>query len=89
LQITLWGEGAADSEVLIDNLRFTQDTLVMDVNGDVAVNLIDFAKLQAFWMVEDCGAVAGCQGADLDESGSVDATDLLLLGTNWLWQKGP
>jgi hypothetical protein len=56
--------------------------------GDLAcpdgVELIDFAWFAQEWRRGNCNRIDFCNGADLDESGTVDALDLAVLAMNWL-----
>jgi hypothetical protein len=49
------------------------------------VNFQDFAWFAANWRHRNCGAVnLNCDGADFDESGSVEFRDLAIFAENWL-----
>ena len=49
------------------------------------VNFIDFAFFAQHWLDRPCGAANyNCEGTDLDNSGSVDFTDLEIFAGNWL-----
>jgi hypothetical protein len=49
------------------------------------VNFLDYAKLAEHWLEVPCNAQNNwCGGADLDQSGEVDNTDLKLFVDEWL-----
>jgi hypothetical protein len=56
-----------------------------DITGDGAVDWADVNSLSVNWLYNDCAAINGwCDGADIDESNSVDFIDFALLANNWL-----
>ena len=64
---------------------FTQVKSI-DYNDDQIVNLIDFAILSDCWLTKDCQEPNWCYGADIDEDGSVDSSDLKIFADFWLWE---
>ncbi len=49
------------------------------------VNFRDFTWFAANWRHQDCGAInLDCEGADFDQSGSVEFRDLAIFAENWL-----
>jgi hypothetical protein len=56
--------------------------IIGDIAGLYGVNLIDFAVFAAHW--DQTGCPSGCENADINNSGTVDITDLLLFADNWL-----
>ena len=49
------------------------------------VDLVDFSLLAAHWLGRDCGLGEDyCDGADLDQSGFMDAADLEMMADSWL-----
>lgn len=57
---------------------------LVDLTGDSAVNLADFAMFSLQWVRYDCATPDWCNRADFDLSGSIDMLDLLILADNWL-----
>jgi hypothetical protein len=55
-----------------------------DINQDCRVDLVDFGLLAERWMAGNCASPLWCNGADLDQSKSVDLADLVQLATNWV-----
>jgi hypothetical protein len=53
-----------------------------DIAGLYGVNYVDFAVFAAHW--EQTGCPDGCENADINNSGTVDITDLMSLAENWL-----
>ncbi|MBN1766215.1 MAG: alkaline phosphatase [Sedimentisphaerales bacterium] len=58
--------------------------LKADLESPQGIGLEDFAYVAGRWLMDDCGHTDGCDGADLDGSGTVDAGDLMFLKENWL-----
>ncbi|MHC4620000.1 MAG: hypothetical protein ACYTEQ_19820, partial [Planctomycetota bacterium] len=54
-----------------------------DLNTDWSVNFEDFCILANHWR-DMCFGPSWCDGADFDESGEVDQSDLAILTENWL-----
>lgn len=59
-----------DSGLAIDNIRFSMNPCEADVNGDGAVNILDFVAFQAAF-------VAGDMSADCTGDGSLDVLDFV------------
>lgn len=56
-----------------------------DLSCPDGVDFQDFARFAVNWRHRDCGAInANCDGADLDQSGTVEFRDLAILAENWL-----
>jgi hypothetical protein len=51
---------------------------------DCYVNGLDYSVLADQWMENTCVDPSWCDGADIDESGSVDDEDLILFAEEWL-----
>jgi hypothetical protein len=54
-----------------------------NIDGLNGVNLADFAILSAQWQ-NPCGIPDWCGGADINKSGTVDLTDLIIVVQNWM-----
>jgi hypothetical protein len=59
-----------------------QSVIPGDIAGSYGVNYVDFAVFAAHW--NQTGCPTGCGNADLNTSGTVDITDLMLFADNWL-----
>ncbi|MCD6175810.1 MAG: hypothetical protein J7K65_08630, partial [Planctomycetes bacterium] len=55
-----------------------------DFNDDGDFDFEDFAILASYWM-SPCFSPDWCWGKDLDQSGTVDLSDLITLTDNWLY----
>ncbi|HOL88437.1 MAG TPA: hypothetical protein PK965_04345 [Anaerohalosphaeraceae bacterium] len=55
-----------------------------DSDGDGQVTLSDFASFASNWLDMDCQGILWCGGSDFDLNGTVDKSDLELLGNAWL-----
>lgn len=55
-----------------------------DLNGDENVDFVDYVGLAGRWENEDCVWPCWCEGADLNNSGSVDLDDLAQFLEHWL-----
>ena len=60
---------------------------VADLNGDGAVDLVDYSWLAARWLKNAGKMPAVPQAADLDRDGVVGLGDLWRFGQEWLWGK--
>ena len=58
-----------------------------DFDGNWGVDFGDYAKFAPWWQRVDCAANDDCDGADFDESGTVDMADLRCIAEHWLWGK--
>lgn len=55
-----------------------------DITGEGVVNLLDYSSLASEW-ASDCNDLNNwCNKADIDRSGEVGITDLLVIAENWL-----
>ncbi len=54
----------------------------LDLDG--GVNSIDHVILANNWRAFSCGGRSWCDGADIDQSGSVDFADFEIMVDNWL-----
>jgi hypothetical protein len=54
-----------------------------DLDTDWSINFEDFCILANRWR-DMCFGPSWCDGADFDESGEVDHSDLAILTENWL-----
>ncbi|MHC4856942.1 MAG: dockerin type I domain-containing protein, partial [Planctomycetota bacterium] len=57
--------------------------LAGDLNVDDTVDLLDLSILTSEWL-NTCEVPHHCNGADIDESGSVGMNDFSQLAGNWL-----
>ncbi len=48
------------------------------------INYLDYAFIAVHWMENNCANINYCDGADLDFSGKVDWTDLLIFTNHWM-----
>ena len=55
-----------------------------DIDGDNNVDLVDFARLSGKWLESDCAGSKWCDGCDLNKSGTVEVSDLVILTEEWL-----
>jgi len=51
------------------------------------VDFLDYAHFSYYWLNVDCADSNDCEGADFDDSGCVDANDLDIFTTYWLFGK--
>jgi len=84
VQIALRLSGTGQTVALIDNLRFTQLTLVEDITGDKVIDTVDLEVLADNWLVVGCDYREHCEGADIDRNNKVDFTDFARLASYWL-----
>ncbi len=63
----------------VTNLRFEVKNIYSGVNG-----LEDFAGIASQWLTDNCTDTPACNGADLDNSGSVDMADISKMIEKWL-----
>ena len=68
---------------LIHELRFIH-VPTRDFDDDAQVDFEDFSILAGYWYGPNCAEPDWCEGADLDNSGFVDANDLMLFTDYWL-----
>jgi hypothetical protein len=59
-----------------------QAIIAGDIAGLYGVNYVDFAVFAAHW--NQTGCPTGCGNADIDSSGTVDSTDLMIFVDNWM-----
>ncbi|MBW8014971.1 MAG: hypothetical protein FVQ82_02215 [Planctomycetes bacterium] len=57
---------------------------VPDITGDGEINLLDLSKMAMQWGQSDCANNDWCDGTDLDMSGQVGLSDLIVLAEQWL-----
>jgi len=58
---------------------------VGDIKCPDGVNMIDFSRFASYWLRNGCASFNWyCAGSDLDQSGSVDISDLTIFADNWL-----
>jgi hypothetical protein len=55
-----------------------------DLNLDLYVNMLDFSLFASQWLQTGCTADAWCGSADLDHSGEVSLSDLVVFVSHWL-----
>ncbi len=55
-----------------------------DLNCDWQVNIADYAKFAAQWLMTGCSEPDWCSHADLNRQGVVDITDLAVFSQSWL-----
>lgn len=58
---------------------------VPDFEPDGDLDLNDLAAFAMHWLDTNCQNYYNCNGADFDESGSVDFHDFQKISTDWLW----
>ncbi|MBN1766216.1 MAG: alkaline phosphatase [Sedimentisphaerales bacterium] len=71
----------------IDNTsigRVFRQLLKQNLVMPYGIGLEDFGYLSGRWLMDGCEDLCNCEGADLDESGVVDVSDLLFLMEDWL-----
>jgi hypothetical protein len=56
-----------------------------DLSDEGIVDMEDFALFGRQWMLGGCTDPAWCDGADINQDGSVLTADAILLADNWLW----
>jgi hypothetical protein len=81
--------GDSTEPVVLDLNQCSNGAFTCDINQDCYVNLDDFAGLASYWFSDGCYAPLFCDGADVDQSGSVDLTDLSIIISQWLWCNNP
>lgn len=84
IQIALSSSGIGQTVALIDNLRFTELTLVEDITGDKVVDEADLMVFADNWLIVGCNFRENCDGADIDRDNKVDFLDFSRLATYWL-----
>ncbi len=74
-----------EEALVTENIIYTHKTPNPNRNGDGKVNLIDFSLLANKWLLSGCEeANHGCDGSDINYSGSVGTDDLLIMAEHWL-----
>jgi len=68
---------------LISSIRF-QQVPTRDFNLDHRVDFRDFALLASYWPEIDDVDPNGLEGVDLDNSGRIDVSDIMLFSQYWL-----
>jgi hypothetical protein len=53
-----------------------------DIAGLYGVDIADLMEVVNHWLEQGCPA--GCEQADIDNSGTVDLADLSILADNWM-----
>lgn len=54
------------------------------------INFLDYSRFSGFWQQTGCNSGNDwCDGADLDRLGSVNWTDLKIIGDQWLAEEPP
>jgi hypothetical protein len=64
-----------------------QEIFPGDIAGLYGVDNVDLEELASHWMQSGCPT--GCEGADIDDSGSVDFVDFAMLAEDWLKGTSP
>ena len=64
--------------------RFVRQQIKGDFVGREGVDSSDLAFFAVSWMEAECALKDHCSGTDLDQSGRVDAEDLIMLLDYWL-----
>jgi|GEM_PF-6578893 len=80
-RINIGAYGGTEEAASSDILR----PVPADADGDLSVNMVDFAILADNWGLE--GANIKNKKADADNNNIVDARDLAILNKFWLWQQ--
>jgi len=63
---------------------YLYDPCPLDFDDNNGVELSDYARLAGNWRENDCTEPDWCSEADLDYSGAVDFSDLLIFVKYWL-----
>ena len=77
------GPGDIGGEPLFDARLFDGNQYITIAPAGCIVNFDDIAVLALYWM-ENCTMPPYCQGADLNNSSSIDTGDLKIVCDNWL-----
>jgi len=80
-RINMGAYGGTEEAASSDKVR----PVPADADGDLSVNMVDFAILADNWRLE--GANIKNKNADADNNGIVDERDLSILQKFWLWQQ--
>jgi hypothetical protein len=79
---------AADWMMLRENEDYPrlawQTIFAGDIAGLYGVDMADLMEVVNNWLEQGCPA--GCEQADIDNSGTVDLADLSILAANWMKQ---
>lgn len=100
VQVVLRTTGAADLNAFYDNITVTSAVAgvcgdanhpipVGDLSGDCFVNDQDLILLAQQWLAQGCQEPQWCEGADLNESASVNFADFAEFAENWLVCNSP
>ena len=84
-------DGNCDSTATVDMGAYEFDLAFFgDCSGDCVINLVDFAILSDRWTENPCNDGNNyCDKADIDRSGNIDMSDLLIMTKYWLQSVGP
>lgn len=61
-----------------------QSVIPGDVAGEYGIDLVDFSYLTRWWKNSDCQLNQDCDHIDLNQDGTVDIIDLIIVADNWL-----
>ncbi len=64
-------------------------SLISDISGDCYVNYTDLDILTDYWLDENCNEPDDCQGANINEQGSVNLVDFSIFTSLWLQCNNP
>lgn len=55
-----------------------------DIAGLYGADMVDFACLANYWGLNDCNGIDDCGRADIDSSGDVGISDMVIIAYDWL-----
>jgi hypothetical protein len=70
--------------IYIDDILLTRRFLLIDFDGDMDTDFLDFCIFAEHWLQSDSSFYCGAGGTDLTNDGFVDFDDLEELAENWL-----
>ena len=84
-QVKARDQSSSHNETAYSTAASETTWIVGDLNGDGAVDLLDFAKFAAHWLETGCGTPDWCGGTNLDQTNStVDYADIKVFIDHWL-----
>jgi hypothetical protein len=70
--------------IYIDDIRLTRRFLLVDFDGDMDTDFLDFCIFAEHWLADDSNFWCGGGGTDLTNDGLVNYEDLMEFAGNWL-----